>query len=224
MDAKEIHPHSAPAPRPSAARLIRSTIRHASRSRLGCRDTGHHEAPSMGPGDDAAAGCADRRSARATSPTSTPRWSATRSPCLFATFGLTYRYAMWLQRPPTAMYWRRGWQTFFRPRLPRRNLVQPGCSRVGATSLANRFIWRARTGCAGCTHLLIMWGCLLAVAITFPLVFGWIHFRAACPATSTRIASSSSASRPFRVPASSRSSASSSFTAWSGRRSWSSPA
>ena len=28
---------------------------------------------------------------------------------LFATFGITYRYAMWLQRPPTRMYWRRGW-------------------------------------------------------------------------------------------------------------------
>ena len=25
-------------------------------------------------------------------------------------------------------------------------------------------------------HWLIMWGCLLAAAITFPLVFGWIHF------------------------------------------------
>ncbi|HMN30446.1 MAG TPA: hypothetical protein PKE45_20010, partial [Caldilineaceae bacterium] len=33
---------------------------------------------------------------------------------LFATFGLTYRYAMWLQRPPTALYWRRGWQTLLR--------------------------------------------------------------------------------------------------------------
>ena len=32
---------------------------------------------------------------------------------LFATFGITYRYAMWLQRPPTRMYWRRGWQAFF---------------------------------------------------------------------------------------------------------------
>ena len=28
---------------------------------------------------------------------------------LFATFGLTYRYSMWLQRPPTALYWKRGW-------------------------------------------------------------------------------------------------------------------
>jgi hypothetical protein len=28
-------------------------------------------------------------------------------------------------------------------------------------------------------HQLIFWGCLLAVAITFPLVFGWVHFRSA---------------------------------------------
>src|SRR3954469_18101197 len=26
-------------------------------------------------------------------------------------------------------------------------------------------------------HQLIFWGCVTAVAITFPLVFGWIHFR-----------------------------------------------
>jgi nitrate reductase gamma subunit len=25
-------------------------------------------------------------------------------------------------------------------------------------------------------HFLIMWGCVLAAAITFPLVFGWVHF------------------------------------------------
>ncbi len=34
---------------------------------------------------------------------------------LFAVFGITYRYAMWLQRPPTAMYFKRGWQVFMRP-------------------------------------------------------------------------------------------------------------
>ena len=28
-------------------------------------------------------------------------------------------------------------------------------------------------------HQLIFWGCLLAVAITFPLVFGWINFTSA---------------------------------------------
>ena len=25
-------------------------------------------------------------------------------------------------------------------------------------------------------HMLLMWGCIIAIAITFPLVFGWIHF------------------------------------------------
>src|ERR1051325_6595043 len=34
---------------------------------------------------------------------------------LFATFAITYRYAMWLQRPPTRRYWNRGWQLFFSP-------------------------------------------------------------------------------------------------------------
>ena len=39
----------------------------------------------------------------------------------------------------------------------------------------NRFIW-ARGWLRGLTHMLILWGCLLAVAITFPLVFGWLMF------------------------------------------------
>ncbi len=94
---------------------------------------------------------------------------------LFATFGLTYRYAMWLERPPTRMYWRRGWQTFVRRGLRIRNLLS-GLHRFGADVLANRFIFR-RGATRGLAHLLIMWGCILAVAITFPLVFGWLYFR-----------------------------------------------
>ncbi len=93
---------------------------------------------------------------------------------LFATFGITYRYAMWLRRPPTRMYWRRGWAAFFARRgsvgrigtLGRRALVD---------FAANRYIF-ARGRLRGLTHWLIMWGCLLAGAITFPLVWGWIHF------------------------------------------------
>lgn len=42
----------------------------------------------------------------------------------FATFGITYRYAMWLQRPPTKMYWRRGWRAFLSPRAFAANLVR----------------------------------------------------------------------------------------------------
>lgn len=94
---------------------------------------------------------------------------------LFATFGVTYRYAMWLQRPPTRLYWRRGWQMFLRPRALAANLAR-GAGRAVADVAANRFIFR-RDRVRGLAHLCIMWGCLLSVAITFPLVFGWLHFR-----------------------------------------------
>jgi hypothetical protein len=96
---------------------------------------------------------------------------------LFATFGLTYRYAMWLKRPPTDFYWRRGWQVFLRRggrggRLGR----LAGLARHALSDLAlNRFIF-ARDRLRGLTHVLILWGCVLAVAITFPLVFGWLAF------------------------------------------------
>ena len=40
---------------------------------------------------------------------------------------------------------------------------------------ANRFIFR-RGALRGAAHWAIMWGCLLAAAITFPLVWGWVHF------------------------------------------------
>jgi hypothetical protein len=79
---------------------------------------------------------------------------------LFATFGVTYRYAMWLQRPPTRLYWRRGWAAMVTPAFAGRN--------------AGELVRRGRL--RGMAHWLIMWGCLLAAAITFPLVWGWIHF------------------------------------------------
>src|SRR5215510_4259179 len=93
---------------------------------------------------------------------------------LFAAFGLTYRYAVWLQRPPTAMFWRRGWEVFVRRGRRGRNAAD-WVRHVTSDLAANRFIF-ARGGLRGLAHLLIMWGCLIAVAITFPLVFGWLHF------------------------------------------------
>jgi hypothetical protein len=93
---------------------------------------------------------------------------------LFATFGLTYRYAMWLQRPPTATYWRRGWQLFFKRGYRLLNLGH-WFQWVTADIALNRFIWQ-RDWLRGLAHGLIMWGCILAVTITFPLVFGWLHF------------------------------------------------
>ncbi len=93
---------------------------------------------------------------------------------LFATFAITYRYAMWLQRPPTRRYWYRGWQMFFRRGYLTRNAAE-WFRRVTADFALNRFIFRRATH-RGLAHWLIMWGCVLAFAITFPLVFGWIHF------------------------------------------------
>jgi hypothetical protein len=93
---------------------------------------------------------------------------------LFATFGITYRYAMWLQRPPTRMYWRRGWSVFLTPRFLGSNLLE-ALRRFFVAFAANRFIFR-RGRLRGLAHWLIMWGCVLAAIITFPLVWGWIHF------------------------------------------------
>ncbi len=93
---------------------------------------------------------------------------------LFATFGIAYRYAMWLQRPPTRMYWRRGWRAFLSPRAFAGNLWR-FAKRAVVEVAANRFIFR-RGKLRGLTHFLIMWGCFLAALITFPLVWGWIHF------------------------------------------------
>jgi nitrate/nitrite transporter NarK len=93
---------------------------------------------------------------------------------LFATFAISYRYAMWLRRPPTRMYWRRGWQVFLSRRAIGGNLV--GLIRRAAVEFAaNAYIFR-RARLRGLAHWLIMWGCVLAAAITFPLVWGWIHF------------------------------------------------
>ncbi len=93
---------------------------------------------------------------------------------LFATFAITYRYAMWLQRPPTRRYWNRGWQVFFSRKYLATN-IRNWFARVTADFALNRFIFK-RGAARGLAHALIMWGCLLAFAITFPLVFGWIHF------------------------------------------------
>lgn len=93
---------------------------------------------------------------------------------LFATFGIVYRYAMWLQRPPTAMYWKRGWQVFLSPRYLFTNLLN-WVKRLTGDIALNAFIFqRSRT--RWLTHWLIMWGCITAALITFPLVFGWLHF------------------------------------------------
>lgn len=92
---------------------------------------------------------------------------------VFATWGVVYHYWVWLQKPPTRIYWRRGWQ------LVRRLGILRSLGRLlplAWTHLAAQTFIRERSVLRWWMHQLLFWGCVLAVLITFPLVFGWIHF------------------------------------------------
>lgn len=95
---------------------------------------------------------------------------------IFATWGVVYHYWVWLQKPPTKIYWRRGWQ-LVRQRGVLRSLgsLLP----LAWTHLAAQTFIRERSALRWWMHQLLFWGCVLAVLITFPLVFGWIHFGSA---------------------------------------------
>ena len=91
---------------------------------------------------------------------------------VFAVFGVTYRYAVWLRRPATAMLNRRGWDAF-RARKARNAAALPAL--VGTQLLAQTFI-RRRSRMRWLAHQLVFWGCILAALITFPLTLGLLHF------------------------------------------------
>jgi hypothetical protein len=84
--------------------------------------------------------------------------------CLFATFGIVYRYTVWLSKPLIRMYWRCGFQVFFSPARWRR-LGRPRLL-VGALwskIVAQDFILR-RGGVRWAAHMLIAWGWSLPYA------------------------------------------------------------
>ena len=93
---------------------------------------------------------------------------------VFATWGVIYHYNVWLEKPPTRVYWDRGWELY------RRGGIVRSLGHVAALAVthlaAQRFIAQ-RSRLRWWMHQCLFWGCLLAVAITFPLVFGWIDFR-----------------------------------------------
>lgn len=92
---------------------------------------------------------------------------------VFATWGVAYHYYVWLQKPPTRIYWRRSW-SLLRQRGIFRTLA--GLVPLVWTQLLAQTFIRRRSAQRWWMHQLLFWGCLLAAAITFPLVFGWIHF------------------------------------------------
>ena len=91
---------------------------------------------------------------------------------VFAVFGVAYRYAVWLRRPPTAMLNRRGWEAF-RAAKGRNLAALPA---LAFTQLvAQRFI-RKRSRSRWLAHQFVFWGCILAALVTFPLTLGLLHF------------------------------------------------
>ena len=90
---------------------------------------------------------------------------------IFAAFAVAYRYAVWAQRPPTMMYLKRGWQMF----LSRRRNTPILGKRLLDNFVLQKFITR-RGAERWLMHACLSWGGMLAFALTFPLVFGWIHF------------------------------------------------
>jgi hypothetical protein len=97
---------------------------------------------------------------------------------VFAVFAVVYRYAVWAQRPPTRMYLRRGLQAFF-ARKRRWSSTPKNAGTLLRLLLDNfllqRFITR-RSRERWVMHACLSWGSMLAFAVTFPLVFGWVHF------------------------------------------------
>lgn len=93
---------------------------------------------------------------------------------LFAVFGTIYRYAVWLSRPPTQRLWKRSLHFVFSKSFPRniRLIIKAFIHNM----LLQRFIGK-RSHYRWILHFLLAWGCLIAFSVTFPLVFGWLHFQ-----------------------------------------------
>jgi hypothetical protein len=93
---------------------------------------------------------------------------------VFAIAAITYRYTLWITRPPTWRYFKAGWTNF----LSWRNFRS-------YTAFIPIAWWRdifgqtfilKRSPQRWVMHLAIFWGVVLSCLITFPLTFGWIHF------------------------------------------------
>ena len=92
---------------------------------------------------------------------------------IFATWGITYHYAVWLNKPPTRRFFDRSVELVKGEGFLRSARI---LSSTFATHIVGQTFIRRRSTLRWWMHQLLFWGCLSAVAITFPLVFGWIHF------------------------------------------------
>lgn len=85
----------------------------------------------------------------------------------------TYRIVLWLRRAPTQRYWQQNWRLFrtggiFQNSLQLGQLMFNNVGTQKFIAQRSRYRW--------IMHMCLSWGGMLAFAITFPLVFGWVHF------------------------------------------------
>ena len=92
---------------------------------------------------------------------------------IFATWGVVYHYIVWLDKPPTRIFWRRGWQIAREQGFWR---SVSSLTELFATNILVQTFIRRRSPLRWWMHQFLFWGCVLAAAITFPLVFGWLSF------------------------------------------------
>ncbi len=92
---------------------------------------------------------------------------------IFAIFGSIYRYSVWFSRPPTDILFKRSVQFLFSRNFYKHFLLV--LKTLFEQMLLQKFIGR-RSPYRWIMHFTLAWGCLLAFAVTFPLVFGWLHF------------------------------------------------
>ncbi|GAA4839819.1 hypothetical protein GCM10023235_14060 [Kitasatospora terrestris] len=95
---------------------------------------------------------------------------------VFLTFGVVYRYTVWVSAPAARRLFKEGW----RAALSWENLKHSPTAlpKMIATYLGFQKFLGARSHARWAAHQLIFWGCLLAAAITFPLTWGWFTFTA----------------------------------------------
>ncbi|SDH45830.1 MFS transporter [Alteribacillus bidgolensis] len=95
--------------------------------------------------------------------------------------GMTVRLCSWLIRPATRQMIKRSLANLKQRKRVKRNVFS-----ILKTAMENIFLQKfifKRGIYRGIMHWLIAWGCIGSFAITFGLVFGWMHFKLVDPET-----------------------------------------
>jgi hypothetical protein len=93
---------------------------------------------------------------------------------VFAIAALTYRYTLWLGRPPTWRYFRAGWTEFLSWRNFRRyTFLIP---KAWWSDIFGQTFIRKRSRRRWLAHMAIFWSVLISLLVTVPLSFGWFRF------------------------------------------------